>query len=260
MALRLPSLANIRVMAIFIFLTDVIVLVVVLALLWNMAGRKDDTCAKLCLPCADNKNKICCSCHVPTLKSFLTKTFNDTLTTEKQRKTETQMPNLTPYMDVSWNLKPTAHITGSKISTRYDGGRRDLYPVREWDKDGNNCLMQNGMEYRNGRLVVPATGFYHLYGFLDLHQTYDDKASMPPDMPSSITMRFYKYNILKPDEEGLIETLRPYERSANRQFMVYQSFLGADVHLEAGDEVYLKVSNLTYIKNPSRNVFGLHML
>jgi hypothetical protein len=83
---------------------------------------------------------------------------------------------------------------------------------------------------------------------------------MPPGMPNSITMRFYKYNILKPDEEALIETNRPYERSANQQFMVYQSFLGADVRLQAGDEVYLKVSNLTYIKNPSRNVFGLHML
>lgn len=120
--------------------------------------------------------------------------------------------------------------------------------------------MQNGVEYRNGRLVVPASGFYHLYGFLDLHQIYDNKAPMPPGMPNSITMRFYKYNILKPDEEALIETNRPYERSANQQFMVYQSFLGADVQLQAGDEVYLKVSNLTYIKNPSRNVFGLHML
>lgn len=25
------------------------------------------------------------------------------------------MQDLTKYMDVSWNLKPTAHITGSKI-------------------------------------------------------------------------------------------------------------------------------------------------
>lgn len=119
--------------------------------------------------------------------------------------------------------------------------------------------MQNGMEFRNGRLVVPAKGYYHLYGFLDLYQSYGNEA-MAPGMPDSITMRFYKSNILKPDEEALIETFRPYERSANQRFMIYQSFLGADVELDAGDEVYLKVSNLTYIKNPSRNVFGLHML
>lgn len=119
--------------------------------------------------------------------------------------------------------------------------------------------MQNGMEFRNGRLVVPMNGFYHLYGFLDLYQSYGNEA-MAPGMPDSITMRFYKSNILKPNEEALIETFRPYERSANQRFMIYQSFLSADVKLEAGDEVYLKVSNLTYIKNPSRNVFGLHML
>lgn len=27
------------------------------------------------------------------------------------------MQDLSEYMDVSWNLKPTAHITGSKVET-----------------------------------------------------------------------------------------------------------------------------------------------
>lgn len=260
MAVKLAEFANIRFMAILIFLTDVVVLAVVLGILWNMAGVKEETCAKLCLPCADNEMKTCCECHVPTLKRFLTETFNDTLYAEKQRKPESQMQDLSEYMDVSWNLKPTAHITGSKVETADASNNQEpLRPLRNWQKDGNNCLMQNGMEFRNGRLVVPVKGFYHLYGFLDLYQSYGNEA-MAPGMPDSITMRFYKSNILKPDEEALIETFRPYERSANKRFMIYQSFLGADVELDAGDEVYLKVSNLTYIKNPSRNVFGLHML
>lgn len=71
MALKLSEFANIRVMAILIFLTDVVVLAVVLMILWNMAGVKEETCAKLCLPCADDKMKTCCKCHVPTLKRFL---------------------------------------------------------------------------------------------------------------------------------------------------------------------------------------------
>lgn len=72
MAVKLAEFANIRVMAILIFLTDVVVLAVVLGILWNMAGVKEETCAKLCLPCADNEMKTCCECHVPTLKRFLT--------------------------------------------------------------------------------------------------------------------------------------------------------------------------------------------
>ena len=134
-----------------------------------------------------------------------------------------------------------------------------LYPLRDWEDKGNNCLMQNGMEYRNGRLVVPAKGLYHLYGLLDLHQSFDGK-NMTTEMPDSITMRFYRFNILKFTEEMLVEGFRPYQRSANPRFMSYESYLGADVPLEAGDEVYMKVSNPNYIKNPSRNVFGLHML
>lgn len=30
---------------------------------------------------------------------------------------ESKVQDLTKYMDVSWNLKPTAHITGSKVET-----------------------------------------------------------------------------------------------------------------------------------------------
>lgn len=30
---------------------------------------------------------------------------------------ESQVQDLSKYMDVSWNLKPTAHITGSKVET-----------------------------------------------------------------------------------------------------------------------------------------------
>lgn len=110
--------------------------------------------------------------------------------------------------------------------------------------------MQNGMEFRNGRLVVPVKGFYHLYGFLDLYQSYGNEA-MAPGMPDSITMRFYKSNILKPDEEALIETFRPYERSANKRFMIYQSFLGADVELDAR----LATRGIC-VKQVSRNVSG----
>nr|XP_022286543.1 uncharacterized protein LOC111099522 [Crassostrea virginica] len=259
MAVKLSGIASIRVLAIVIFLIDVVVLAAVLLVLWNMAGEKNETCSKLCLPCADDKGKICCNCHVPTLQEFLAKTFNDSLHAAKKNKT-VLMQDLTKYMDVSWNLKPTAHITGSKIQPPPAGRRQGpLYPLRDWEDKGNNCLMQNGMEYRNGRLVVPAKGLYHLYGLLDLHQSLDGN-NMTTEMPDSITMRFYRFNILKFTEEMLVEGFRPYQRSANPRFMSYESYLGADVPLEAGDEVYMKVSNPNYIKNPSRNVFGLHML
>uniref|UniRef100_A0A8W8IN21 THD domain-containing protein n=1 Tax=Magallana gigas TaxID=29159 RepID=A0A8W8IN21_MAGGI len=112
-------------------------------------------------------------------------------------------------------------------------------PTKKLAKRWQQLSDAERMEFRNGRLVVPVKGFYHLYGFLDLYQSYGNEA-MAPGMPDSITMRFYKSNILKPDEEALIETFRPYERSANKRFMIYQSFLGADVELDAGDEVYLK--------------------
>ena len=76
MAVKLSGIASIRVLAIVIFLIDVVVLAAVLLVLWNMAGEKNETCSKLCLPCADDKRRICCNCHVPTLQEFLTKVFD----------------------------------------------------------------------------------------------------------------------------------------------------------------------------------------
>lgn len=86
MAVKLSEFANIRVMAILIFLTDVVVLAVVLIILWNMAGVKEETCAKLCLPCADNEMKTCCECHVPTLKRFLTQVHLNMSMLQKMQK------------------------------------------------------------------------------------------------------------------------------------------------------------------------------
>lgn len=88
MAVKLSEFANIRFMAILIFLTDVVVLAVVLGILWNMAGVKEETCAKLCLPCADNEMKTCCECHVPTLKRFLTEVHLYVYVAENAKKNE----------------------------------------------------------------------------------------------------------------------------------------------------------------------------
>lgn len=119
--------------------------------------------------------------------------------------------------------------------------------------------MQNGMEFCNGCLVVFVKGFYYLYGFLDFYQFYGNEV-MVLGMLDFIIMRFYKFNILKFKEEVLIEIFCFYERLVNKCFMIYQFFFGVDVEFDVGDEVYLKVLNLIYIKNLLRNVFGFYML
>ena len=152
------------------------------------------------------------------------------------------------------NMKQNSNVSSTEHM------QKSMAPVREWEQ-GNNCYLQNGMTYRNGRLVVPVGGLYHVYSFIDMYQDYTyDK--MDATKPMSISMGVFKSNILKDKvpEEEVICMYRPYEKSRNDRFTVYDSYIGADIPLEAGDEVYIKVSNLTYVKNPSRNVFGMHLL
>jgi hypothetical protein len=76
----------------------------------------------------------------------------------------------------------------------------------------------------------------------------------------SLSHYLYRYNIIYPNggEEKLIQNSITKCWGPNKAFGEYTSYLGAVFHLRQGDEVFVKVSNLTILlRNPKSNYFGL---
>lgn len=61
-------------------------------------------------------------------------------------------------------------------------------------------------------------------------------------------------------EEKIVCTQHPYEMSKNEMFSRYDTYVGGDFYFEAGDELYVKVENISYASSPPKNVFGLHFI
>ena len=76
----------------------------------------------------------------------------------------------------------------------------------------------------------------------------------------SLSHYLYRYNIIYPNggEEKLVQNSITKSSGPNKAFGEYTSYLGAVFHLRQGDEIFVKVSNLTMMaRDPKSNYFGL---
>lgn len=251
------------------FVFNIIFLTVVLVILWIAAkrGEKDDSgLPMLCLGST-------CGCRTETLDNYLKQAFEEKFQSEESKRKTRQQIYLKENRDkfetlrkkgFIWNIRPIARLSGSKQALREGDMTEEMTPLRTWEKKRSNCYVSNGIDYRNGRLAVPVTGYYHVYSFLDMLMEYCDKNgnSMVKNLKSDAALRhtIFKYNIKDGREEEVISSYKPYHYSQNRRFNFYETYISADVLLNPGDEVYIKVSNASYLQNPSKNFFGIHML
>ena len=134
--------------------------------------------------------------------------------------------------------------------------------MTKWFK-GNNCLLLNGMSMSRGRLRVPATGYYHVYSMLDIsyhfYRNSDGHLAIPTGH-ASLIHSIYRSNIYTDTDEEILSTYHPYEFSKNGIFGRFDTCLSSDIYLKAGDEVYVKVSNISQVNSPPKNVLGIYML
>lgn len=122
--------------------------------------------------------------------------------------------------------------------------------------------------YRHGRIVVKASGLYYVYSqisFLEVFDVDNRGVAIRNDYleSHSLSHYMYRYNLIYPNggEEELMQNSITKCWGQNKAFGEYSSYLGAVFYLRKGDEVFVKVSNLTLIvQNPKSNYFGLFKL
>ena len=126
---------------------------------------------------------------------------------------------------------------------------------------GNHDYTRYGVKYREGRLVVPVSGTYMVYCFLDMYEPWNKTTNRPvQNCSDSIKLEVYKYNILDSNEIPLMKSQQPHQMSPNGHYNIYGSYISSIVKLRTGDEVYVKVSDIGYLQNPYINYFGINMI
>ncbi|EHB15095.1 Tumor necrosis factor ligand superfamily member 14 [Heterocephalus glaber] len=153
----------------------------------------------------------------------------------------------------SQQTNPAAHLTGANSSLTSRGG-----PLL-WESQLGLAFLR-GLSYRNGALVTTKAGYYYIYSKVQL-----GGMGCPQGLASGfpITHGLYKRTPRYPEElELLVSRRSPCGRANNSRVWWDSSFLGGVVHLEAGEEVVVRVPDerLIRLRDGTRSYFGAFMV
>uniref|UniRef100_A0A452SCH2 TNF superfamily member 14 n=1 Tax=Ursus americanus TaxID=9643 RepID=A0A452SCH2_URSAM len=117
-----------------------------------------------------------------------------------------------------------------------------------------------GLSYREGSLVIARAGYYYIYSKVQL-----GGVGCPQGLSGGlpITHGLYKRTPRYPEElELLVSRRSPCGRATNPRVWWDSSFLGGVVHLDAGEEVVVRVPDerLVRLRDGTRSYFGAFMV
>ncbi|XP_045201283.2 tumor necrosis factor ligand superfamily member 10-like [Mercenaria mercenaria] len=152
---------------------------------------------------------------------------------------------------------PAAHLMGSTYD-RMEYPGMQLFPIVHWISQEAFAFTRK-VQYRFGRIVISEEGLYYVYSQLSFLEVFDNPRNIETgSLP--LSHYIYRYNFIYPrgGEESMIQSSITKCWGQNQAFGEYTSYLGAVFHLRQGDELFVKVSNLTLIvREPKLNYFGL---
>lgn len=153
----------------------------------------------------------------------------------------------------SHKASPAAHLTGANSSSAGTGG-----PLL-WETQLGLAFLR-GLGYRDGALVTTQAGYYYIYSKVQLGGVGCPQG-LATDLP--VTHGLYKRTTRYPEElELLVSRRSPCGRAASSRVWWDSSFLGGVVHLEAGEEVVVRVleEQLVRLRDGTRSYFGAFMV
>ncbi|XP_027706925.1 tumor necrosis factor ligand superfamily member 14 [Vombatus ursinus] len=154
----------------------------------------------------------------------------------------------------SYQDKPAAHLTGANSSLAVRGG-----PLL-WEAHLGLAFLRD-LDYRAGSLVCTQPGYYYIYSKVQLGGIGCPGGSVTG---GHVTHGLYKRTARYPEELELLVSRRSSCGWAGASAKVWwdSSFLGGVVHLEAGEEVFVRVpeQRLVRVKDGTRSYFGAFMV
>lgn len=138
-----------------------------------------------------------------------------------------------------------------------------MVPLKHWsharDPYNRNVFLQNGVTYRDGRLVVPVSGTYLVYASVEFGapDRHENGLSDMEDRDGLLQLGLYKFNILEGREVELARSSRLF---CGNTISFSNSRVNTLVELNAGDELSVKVNKQTYPINGGHSYFGLNLI
>lgn len=214
----------------------------------------------------DSKDGQKCCVEKPAELLRLLELYIEKRYRQEMAKGNIKMRQTASNSDGTSEQKPAAHLMGYNMRQDVNQAPGRQFPIGMWIHEEDLAFI-NHVTYRHGRIVVPDDGIYYVYSqvaFLEVitgssSSNGGGSSTYGTDSPS-LSHYLYRYNIIYPNggEEKLVQNSITKCWGSNRSFGEYTSYLGAVFHLRQGDEVFVKVSNLTMLaRNPKSNYFGL---
>ncbi|XP_060082633.1 uncharacterized protein LOC132561933 [Ylistrum balloti] len=148
--------------------------------------------------------------------------------------------------------RSSAHLHIGIQNTGPNNGIGDE-PVRNWRSDDPTSHME-GISLTKDRLVINTTGLYVVYS-----QIYFSKyiSANAPKSSSVLYHYVYRYNVIYPNSGNqlLMKSVRTLNLDPVASHSDHTSYTSATLRLTVGDEIYVKVSNLSMVSRAEKASF-----
>ncbi|KAK1162560.1 tumor necrosis factor ligand superfamily member 10-like [Acipenser oxyrinchus oxyrinchus] len=171
------------------------------------------------------------------------------------------IPSLTTEIQGSPRPEIAAHLTGNFMSNAQKAGSAMIRRVKgqkiqTWESKKGLAFLHN-LQFKNGELIVPRTGLYHIYS-----QTYF-RHTAPSDGPEvsqrsvrNKQMLQYIYKVTSyPDPILLMKNARTTCWSKNTEYGLYSIYQAGVFELKANDRVFVTVSNISVVDMDEESSF-----
>lgn len=263
-----------KVIAVVVFCLVLVCLGTVLVLVWTMPDLPSANVSdQICLP--SQNGLINCGKTTDKLQHYLDKAIEQEYTRAKKDDERRQQEFLNKnrvrlmavYDKTYWEMKPAAKVTGKELpEPRQEDVGVEMTPIRVWrngrELHDSGGFRRVGVRYRNGRLVVPVSGTYFIYSFVDFFEKCESSTSARDGKHADRTIKhgIFKFNILDEEEREIVTNVQPHTISGNGYYNSFNSYVSTLAQLKAGDELSVKVSNITYLRYTRNNFFGLNLV
>ncbi|XP_048246542.1 uncharacterized protein LOC124125930 [Haliotis rufescens] len=157
-------------------------------------------------------------------------------------------------------LKPIAYFPGLDFTGYTEVDTSEETAIRNWVPfvGPGRQLLYNGMKYKNGSIIVPATDVYVVFSHIKFYTERNNHDDAESDFHHNIT----RYSALKQDAETVLRNVISENKNSiiDGASLEYSSDVHGLVQLDAGDQLMVKVSGM----NPMRHdrdwhYFGVYL-
>lgn len=148
----------------------------------------------------------------------------------------------------------TAHLLVGLQNPSHSYGKGPV-PIRNWSS-ANPVAHASGLILRQDRIKINASGLYFLYSQVYFTANFADGRHKANES-LTIYHYMYRYNIIYPNggEQLLFKSIKTECWVKTKEYTDFTSYTGGAVFLNAGDEIYIKVSDVSLISRDSKASF-----